>query len=117
MHIKHTIIKSFFAVFVTVMALNSYAKNPADKNADVWIDVRTPTEYASGHIEKAYNIPFNEIGQRITEVVKDKDKKIDVYCASGGRAEIARKTLVKMGYTHVTNAGGYGAILKKQHKE
>ena len=113
MNIKFIIIKTFFAVVVTVMVLGSCAHNKADKDAAVWIDVRTPAEYASGHLGNAFNIPYNEIAQRITEVVTDKDKKIDVYCASGGRAEIARKTLVKLGYTDVTNAGGYRDLVKK----
>jgi rhodanese-related sulfurtransferase len=36
-----------------------------------------------------------------------KDKTIILYCASGGRAALAGKTLVDMGYGYVYNAGGF----------
>lgn len=113
MKIKYEVIKNILVAFVTAMALSSCAYNQVERYTTVWIDVRTPTEYATGHVENAFNIPYNEIAQRITEVVTNKDRKIDVYCASGGRAEIARETLAKLGYTDVTNAGGYRNLVKQ----
>ncbi len=73
----------------------------------VIIDVRTPSEYNTGHIEEAINIPHDMIAKRIEEVVKEKDTEIHLYCRSGRRAEIAKKTLESMGYTNVINKGGY----------
>lgn len=101
------IIKNILVVFVAVLALGSCAHQKADEAAAVWIDVRSATEYQAGHLDNAYNIPHTEIAQRINEVVTDKNRKIYLYCASGGRAELARKALADLGYTHVTNAGGY----------
>ena len=100
------------AIFVIVMALCSCAHHQAGENAAVWIDVRSAAEYQTGHLENAYNISHVEIAQRISEVVTDKGKKINLYCGSGGRAEIARKALADLGYTHVTNAGGYRDLVK-----
>ena len=113
MRIQYAFIKCALVIFTAVMALSSCAHNKAEKDSAVWIDVRTPTEYATGHVENAFNIPYNDIANRITEAVTNKDGKIFVYCASGGRAEIARKTLVNLGYTDVTNAGGYRDLVKK----
>jgi len=79
------------------------AQVPADA---VWIDVRTPSEYAQGHLPQATNIPFDGIVVGVAGLKLPKDTPIYVYCGSGGRAEVARKHLAADGYTHVTNAGG-----------
>jgi len=74
------------------------------------LDVRTPDEYAEGHIDKATNIPVGEFEARVSEVDKlaggDKSKPIVVYCAGGHRAAKAKKMLLQAGYTQVTNLGG-----------
>ena len=111
MKIKNTVIINFLAFFIVALALSSCAHDRTAGDKAVWIDVRTPGEYSRGHLDNAVNIPYQEIGQRINEVVTGKDRKIYVYCASGHRAEIARKTLVKLGYTDVTNAGGYSNLI------
>lgn len=75
------------------------------KNA-VWIDVRTPQEFASGHVASAHSIPFDRIEVGAAELKLDKDAPIYLYCAVGGRAGMAKKRLDALGYTHVTNVGG-----------
>lgn len=72
----------------------------------VWIDVRTPEEYAAGHVPLALNIPYEQIGDEIGKVTHDKDANIYLYCRSGHRAGIAKDTLEKDGYKHVVNLGG-----------
>ena len=72
-----------------------------------WIDVRTAEEYASGHVEQASNIPYDEITARIDEITGNKDDLIYVYCRSGRRSGIAREALMEAGYTNVINLGGY----------
>ena len=79
------------------------AEVPADA---VWIDVRTPTEYSQGHLEQARNIPFDGIVVGVTSLKLSSDAPIYVYCASGGRAKVAKQSLEAAGYTNVTNAGG-----------
>lgn len=70
------------------------------------VDVRTPEEYASRHIEGAINIPVDEIESRLADVSKDTSKPVVVYCHSGNRAGRAKKILVEHGYSQVTNLGG-----------
>ena len=79
---------------------------PARQEA-VWIDVRTPEEYAAGHLENAKNIPHDQIGQQIAAHVPNKNTPINLYCRSGRRAEAAKQVLESMGYTNVQNRGGY----------
>jgi len=78
-----------------------------------WIDVRTAEEYAAGHVTEAINIPYEQIGARVAEVTTDKDDLIYVYCRSGRRSGIAKKTLEDAGYRNVVNVGGLDAALKK----
>jgi phage shock protein E len=73
------------------------------------IDVRTPGEYGDGHYEGATNIPLQELGSRLAEL-KDKNKAIVVYCASGMRSAQAARLLTAAGFTDVTNAGGLGNL-------
>ncbi len=72
----------------------------------VWIDVRTQAEWDEGHLKNAILIPYTEIAQKIGEHVKNKRQIINLYCRSGHRAEIALKTLEKLGYLNVQNRGG-----------
>ncbi|MGH1342981.1 MAG: rhodanese-like domain-containing protein [Nannocystales bacterium] len=69
------------------------------------IDVRSPEEFASGHIEGARNIPVGEIGARSSEV-GDKEAPVVVYCRSGMRSAQAKATLDSAGFTQVHNLGG-----------
>ena len=78
-----------------------------------WIDVRTAEEYAAGHVGEAVNIPYEEIGDRISEVTHDKDALIYVYCRSGRRSGIAKAALDEAGFSRVVNAGGLEDALKK----
>jgi phage shock protein E len=67
------------------------------------VDVRTPEEYASGHIPTAVNIPNTEIGSR--PPTADTSALIIVYCRSGNRSGAAQKVLQAMGYRNVINFG------------
>lgn len=71
----------------------------------VLIDVRTPEEYASGHIEGACNVPVDAIGS-ISRTAADKQAPLYAYCASGARSTRACQMLARMGYASVKNIGG-----------
>ncbi|MBV1777207.1 rhodanese-like domain-containing protein [Burkholderiaceae bacterium DAT-1] len=79
----------------------------------VIIDVRSPAEYAGGHIEGSTNIPLDVLQHRIAQACPDKDQALILCCASGMRSGSARNLLVQMGYTHVTNGGGAGGLSMK----
>jgi len=70
----------------------------------VLIDVRSESEYNSGYIPTAINIPYTKIQERSEEIPKD--KLIIVYCKVGVRAETAKKKLIALGYENVINFGG-----------
>lgn len=83
----------------------------ADERSTIWIDVRTPAEFASVHVEGAVNIEFQDIANRIASVTSDKDAEIQLYCKSGRRSSVAKQSLAKLGYTNINNAGGVAAAL------
>ncbi len=68
------------------------------------IDVRTPEEFASGHIAGAANIPVEELGARLAEVPEG--QPVIVYCRSGNRSAAAARILVDAGYAPVYDLGG-----------
>lgn len=68
------------------------------------IDVRSPGEFAGRHLEKARNIPVGEIARRAAELGA-KDQPVIVYCASGTRSAMAKRTLKSAGFTQVYNLG------------
>jgi phage shock protein E len=71
-----------------------------------WVDVRTAGEFGAGHVAGAVNIPYEEITERIGEVVSDKDAPIYLYCRSGRRSGIALEALREAGYHNAVNIGG-----------
>lgn len=80
------------------------AKKLLDEGA-VIIDVRTPGEFSGGSVKNSINIPLGEEKLKISNVVKDKNTPILVYCLSGSRSVIAAGKLRKMGYNNVHNLG------------
>jgi phage shock protein E len=67
------------------------------------LDVRTPAEFAEGHIPGAKNIPVQELAARINEV-GPRDRHVVIYCRSGARSAAAAQLLTRAGY-HVTDVG------------
>ena len=82
----------------------------------ILIDVRSPTEYASGHIEGAISLQLNRLSQTIQSTIPDKNTPIIVYCVSGARSASARNGLLKLGYDNVSNGGGIGSLALKLKK-
>ena len=79
------------------------------------LDVRTPEEFAEGHIEGAILIPDHEIGEKAENVLSNKDQLILVYCRSGRRSKNAASELATLGYTNIKEFGGildweYGTV-------
>ena len=71
------------------------------------VDVRTPSEYASGHIADAILIPNETITtNEKPEALADMDEVILVYCRSGSRSAQAARKLVSLGYINVYDFGG-----------
>ena len=77
-----------------------------DETGYAIVDVRTPSEFADGHIPGAINIPVETIGSSEPAELVDKDQLILVYCRSGNRSVTASIALAEMGYTNVVEFGG-----------
>jgi len=71
----------------------------------IWLDVRSAEEFAAGHLPGAVNVPYLEVGTRIRQITQDPDTDIRLYCAVGGRAQVAKVWLQSLGYRNVTNEG------------
>jgi phage shock protein E len=77
------------------------------KSGAMVIDVRNPSEFDSGHLMQAHNMPLDRIDVLVTSAVKDKTKILLLHCASGVRSNIAKRRLVDLGYKNVFNLGSY----------
>lgn len=75
------------------------------KEEDFVLDVRTPQEYAAGHIAGSVNIPLDELRERLGELPKD--TAITVTCAVGLRGYIAARILAGHGFKALDLTGGY----------
>lgn len=69
------------------------------------IDVRTPAEFAGGHLDGAVNIDIQsaDFTSRIESL--DRNGSYVVYCRSGNRSGMAMAQMLDMGFTDVSNAG------------
>lgn len=86
--------------------------SPVELNAKMGdiqlIDIRTPQEFAEGHLKNASNINFYDNNFAAEMAKLDKTKDVYIYCRSGGRSGKASKQLEKMGFSKVYDLkGGY----------
>lgn len=87
------------------------------------LDIRSPTEYAAGHLAGALLVPTRlpplgncdifMLGLRLMEMLgeADKSRTIYVYCKRGVRAQVAVELLQCMGYENVESMGGIETTL------
>ena len=75
------------------------------KESRMIIDVRTPAEFAGGHLDGAVNIDIQsaDFTSRIESL--DRNGSYVVYCRSGNRSGMAMAQMLDMGFTDVSNAG------------
>jgi rhodanese-related sulfurtransferase len=72
--------------------------------APLVLDVRTPEEFATGHVAGAVNIPHTELGARLSEV--QSENGVALYCMVGPRARLGEKTLQEAGVVKVFHLEG-----------
>jgi hydroxyacylglutathione hydrolase len=83
---------------------------PFDQNL-VIVDVRKETEYGSGHIKDALNIPLTDLTDPGSMADLDDKHNIYVHCAGGYRSVIASSLLKREGIHNIRNVvGGWGKI-------
>jgi rhodanese-related sulfurtransferase len=91
----------------------SQANEMLGKIGVIFLDVREPGEFQSGHIPGAMNVPLSSVESQIGKLVPDKAATMVVYCQGGRRSVTASQTLTKMGYKNILDMdGGYKAWLK-----
>ncbi len=80
------------------------------QNGALILDVRTPGEYASGHIKGSKNMPLDKLMSQVSKIKKD--QVIITCCASGMRSASAKGMLKKAGYEQVHNGGSWTSLRK-----
>jgi rhodanese-related sulfurtransferase len=74
----------------------------------VIVDVRTPGEFASGHVKGSLNIPLDSLRNRLKELPAN--KPIITCCASGMRSGTAKSIMLSSGFEEVHNAGSWTSL-------
>ena len=81
-----------------------------NKDAAKLIDLRSPNEFADGHITGSINIPYADIEDRLHEIKLQEGKSLVLICDSGSQSANAGEVLNKSGYQNtVILSGGIGA--------
>lgn len=107
---KTAIIILIVGVAIVFFAMNNKPSRPVSdlkqlvKAGAKLVDVRSPGEYAGGHIDGAINIPLDQVARRLADF-GPKDQPIIVYCRSGARSGQAQKSLENAGFKEVYNLG------------
>lgn len=76
------------------------------------VDVRTPEEFKTGHINGAINIPLDKLQERLDEF-RQMPKPILAYCRSGARSGMAVGILKQNGIDQAVNGGGLEEAKRK----
>lgn len=90
----------------TTVTPQEFSEKLANNPEAILIDVRTPGEFADGHLEDAVNIDWkgNDFGKQVADI--DKSTPVYVYCLSGGRSKGAANFLKKEGFETVIEMDG-----------
>lgn len=100
--------KHILITLLCAISLPSFAKT-------IWVDVRTPEEFAQGHVKHASNLPLSDsLVSQIQRAGVNKDDVVLLYCRSGHRAGLAQVALQKAGYAKAQNLGGFADLKASQ---
>jgi rhodanese-related sulfurtransferase len=91
--------------FAEVPAVEVLARLEGDA-APLVLDVRTPAEFAAGHVPGALNISIEELARRVGELADHRDAEVVVYCERGPRAVKAAGLLADAGFASVRHLEG-----------
>ncbi len=73
----------------------------------ILIDVRSGSEYASGHVPGALHLPFRSVSSRVDGIRAERDEPVVVYCEHGPRAWWAARSLRSAGFQQVRYLEGH----------
>jgi len=80
------------------------------------LDVRTPAEFAAGHVPGARNLSHEQLAGRLDELAPLRDKQVVLYCRSGRRTLLAEDTLRKAGFTKLLHLEGDYLAWEAEHR-
>lgn len=95
-----------FAQKAALLPTAEFNKKLQETPAKQVIDVRTPKEFATGHLPNAVNINFNDTAFASNIAALDKSKPVFVYCLAGGRSANAAKKMEEAGFTTIYDLKG-----------
>ncbi len=106
-----TVITTLALVLTALFGLTACSSAaPAELPAGtVVVDVRTPDEYASGHLDGAINVDVQSADFDSQISALPKDGAYVVYCRSGSRSSAAAARMADLGFGQVTDAGALSA--------
>jgi rhodanese-related sulfurtransferase len=90
------------------LTADAFEKKLSSTSAKIILDVRTPEEYADGHLANSTLVNFydSDFKQQINKL--DKSKSVFVYCKGGVRSAKAAQALTEAGFKEVYDLqGGY----------
>ena len=91
---------------LTTYSPQEVAERVKKSGSPILLDVRTLMERERKSIKGSLHIPLHEIGQRMNELEKHKNREIICYCQSGNRSISAAARLTKLGFTAASMNGG-----------
>jgi phage shock protein E len=87
------------------------------KEADlVVLDVRTPAEFAAGHVPGARNVSHDLLSLKVAELGDLRDKQVVLYCRSGRRTLLAEDVLRKAGFSKLLHLKGDYLAWEAEHR-
>lgn len=109
---------SFAAAAQTIKQLNpsDYDKKLAEKKGATLLDVRTPEEYASGHLANATLLDYYSSDFKTRAAKLDKTKPVFVYCKAGSRSNGAANILSELGFKEIYDLSGGIMAWKQSNK-
>lgn len=104
----------FLSLLCFLISILSSCVNTEEKKKEVLIleknalllDVRTPEEFAVGHLKGAINVPHTRIVPLLKKLSPDKKTPLYLYCRSGRRVKESISLLKKENYPFLTDLGG-----------
>lgn len=99
---------------MSIFSSKASAVAPASSSGEpTVIDVRSPGEYAMGHVQGAVNLPLDRFAQEIEGLVPDRSAVLVLYCASGARSGMACNVLQQLGYQNIVNGCNAGIVCQE----
>lgn len=111
-----TLLVTFIVAATAILGLSACSSSSTDAakaaiaDGATVIDVRTPAEYDSGHLDGALNIDVQSADFEALVSELPKDDTYVVYCRSGNRSATAAQIMEGLGFTDIVDGGAYSSL-------